>query len=313
MKPEISVVIPVLNEAGNIAPLHGELVDTLTAIGRPYELIYVNDGSTDGTAAELAGLSGATVIEMARRFGKATAFMAAFENAAASIIVTIDGDGQNDPRDIPKLLEEMKERDLDAVAGWRVHRKDRTAIRFITQTGRKLREKLLDDGVSDSGCALRVYKKEAVDSLDLQGEMDRYIPALLVWKGFRVGQLPINDRPRLHGSSKYKVNKAVRAFIDLWYLWFLHKYSQRPLHLFGYMGLTSLALGAVSAGITIYDRLIAGIHLNRDGWFFLTFFFLIAAIMLVSFGLMLDLLMRIYHNTSSREKRYYIRNITTTA
>jgi glycosyltransferase involved in cell wall biosynthesis len=309
MNPEISVIIPVHNEEGNISKLHAELVEVLTSLKKSFELIYINDGSTDGSLEELYKLKDAIVIDLTRRFRKATALTAGFRYSSGSLIVTIDGDGQNDPNDIPKLIDTLNAQDLDAVAGWRVNRKDRRAIRFITRTGRAFRKSLLDDGVSDSGCALRVYRREAIESLDLQGEMDRYIPALLTWKGFRIGELPINDRPRLHGKSKYKIDKAVRAFIDLLYLWFLHKYSQRPLHLFGYLGLASFALSVLSLCITFYDKIILGINLNRDGWFFLTFFFLIMSLMFFSFGLVIDLLMRIYHNTSPHEKRYHIRSV----
>lgn len=310
MKPEYSVIIPVLNEEGNIGPLHAELREVFGGLGKPFEILYINDGSTDGSLAELRALPQATIIEMRRRFGKATALMAGFREATGSTIITLDGDGQNDPHDIPKLLAELEAKELDVVAGWRVDRKDRQAIRFITGTGRKLRKALLDDRVSDSGCALRVYRREAIDSLDLQGEMDRYIPALLVWRGFRIGELPVNDRPRIHGKSKYGIDKAVRAFIDLLYLWFLYKYSQRPLHLFGYMGFGAFALSFVSLIITLYDRLALGTHLNRDGWFFLTFFFLIGGILFFSFGLVIDLLMRIHAKSPVSEREHFVRSIS---
>lgn len=310
MNPKFSVIIPIHNEEGNIIPLHKELTEVLSLLEGGYELIYINDGSIDGSRKELMSLPKAIVIDMNRRFGKATGLTAGFRHSVGEIVITIDGDGQNDPHDIPKLLQHMYDQELDAVSGWRVNRKDRNAIRFITRAGRALRRSFLDDHVSDSGCALKTYRRAAIESLDLQGEMDRYIPALLVWKGFRIGELPVNDRVRVHGKSKYGIDKAVRAFIDLVYLWFLHKYSQRPLHLFGYMGLTSFALSLIALVITLYDRLILGIHLNQDGWFFLTFFFLIMGVMLFSFGLVIELLMRIYYHTSPQERRYHIRSIS---
>ena len=306
--PEISVVIPIHNEEANIRPLYDELNTALAAYGRPYELIFVNDGSVDGSLEQLKALPRATVLDLTRRYGQATALNVGFRHAKGDIIVSIDGDCQNDPADIPMLIDELEGKGLDMVAGWRTNRMDpRRSIKFITRAGRSLRRAVLNDRISDSGCALRAYRRHAVESLDLQGEMQRYIPALLLWKGYCVGELPINDRPRTSGVSKYGYDKAVRAFIDLLYLWFLHKYSQRPLHLFGYLSLTSFALFLGSFVITAYDKLELGLHLNRNGWFFLTFFFLIMAIMLFSFGIIIDLLMRIYHNGSQYEKRYYIR------
>jgi glycosyltransferase involved in cell wall biosynthesis len=303
-----SVVVPAYNEEASLSALHAELVEVLTELGGAYEIIYVNDGSTDDTLKVARALPGATVIDLARRYGQATAFDAGFKHSRGGIVISLDGDGQNDPHDIPRLLQELQEKDLDVVAGWRVRRQDRKGIKFITVSARALRKLFIGDDIHDSGCALRVYRRAAIESLDLQGEMHRYILALLRWKGFRIGELPVNDRPRNGGVSKYGYGKAVRGFIDLVYVWFIYKYSQRPLHLFGYMGLASFALSFVSLCFTLYDKLALGQHVNRDSWFFLTFFFLLASIMLFSFGVILDLLMRIYHNSSPYEKRYYIRS-----
>jgi glycosyltransferase involved in cell wall biosynthesis len=269
----------------------------------------VNDGSTDGTLRLLRSLIGATVIDLARRYGQATALDAGFRQAQGSVIVSLDGDGQNDPHDIPHLLAELDAKQLDVVTGWRTHRSDTAGVQAITRAARFLRKLFIDDRIHDSGCTLRAYRRAAVESLDLQGEMHRYILALLRWKGFRIGELPVNDRPRTGGISKYGYGKAVRGFIDLIYVWFLYKFSQRPFHLFGYLGLTSFALSIVSLAFTIYDKLALHTHVNRDSWFFLTFFFLLMAIMLFSFGIVIDLLIRTYYNGSKYEKRYHIRSI----
>jgi len=307
MKPLISVVVPAYNEAGSIEKLHAELRKVMDSFAQPYELIYVDDGSTDGTADTLGTLTGAVILCLARNYGQATALDAGFRAAQGDIIVTLDGDGQNDPADIPKLLERLTDPDVDVAAGWRMERKDPRSIRFITRAARRLRGLVISDTIHDSGCTLRAYRRAAIESIDLFGEMHRYLLALLVWKGFRVVEVPVAHRPRTAGKSKYGWSKAVRGFIDLMYIWFLYRYSERPLHLFGYLSLASLALGIASAAVTLHDKLALGIHLNRDGWFFLAIFFLIVALMLFSFGLVLDLLMRIYHNTSPRERRYYVR------
>jgi glycosyltransferase involved in cell wall biosynthesis len=309
MNPEISVVVPVFNEEGSVGALHAELIEVLAKEGHSYEIIYVNDGSSDNTLSVLQALSGATIIDLARRYGQATALDAGFKLASGKIIVSIDGDGQNDPHDIPKLLRELEDKKLDVVAGWRVHRSDRQGIKFITRAARSLRKFFIDDHIHDSGCTLRVYRRVAIETLDLQGEMHRYILALLRWQGFRIGELAVNDRARLTGKSKYNYGKAVRGFLDLIYVWFLYKYSQRPFHFFGYLGLASLALSFVSLCFTIYDKLAVGLHVNRNSWFFLTFFFLLMAIMLFSFGVVIDLLLRIYYHSAPKQKRYSVREV----
>lgn len=309
MKPLISVVVPIYNEEGSITELHRELREVMDSFGQPYELIFVNDGSTDRTKAMLQALPGSTVLDLARNYGQATALDAGFRAAKSDIIVSLDGDGQNDPHDIPKLLECLTDPDVDVAAGWRTERQDRNGIRILTRLGRLMRGWFIGDRIHDSGCTLRAYRRAAVESIDLSGEMHRYILALLIWKGFTIVEVPVTDRPRTAGESKYGYGKAVRGFIDLIYIWFLYRYSERPLHLFGYMGLVSFAFGIVSFLITLHDKLVLAIHLNRDGWFFLTFFFLMMAVILFSFGLVIDLLMRIYHQTSAREKRYYVRRM----
>jgi glycosyltransferase involved in cell wall biosynthesis len=319
-EPELSVVVPIYNEDGNIAPLHKELAEVLGELEHAFEIIYVNDGSSDDSLERLREITkkdfsynGAAatvvVISLARRYGQATALDAGFKKAKGEIIISMDGDGQNDPHDIPKLLRELEEKNLDVVAGWRMHRSDRRGIKVITRAARGLRKLFIDDEIHDSGCTLRVYRREALENLDLHGEMHRYILALLRWKGFRIGELAVNDRPRKSGKSKYGYGKAVRGFIDLIYVWFLYKYSDRPFHFFGYLGLFSFALAIVSFFVTGYQKFALATHVNRNGWFFLTFFFLLMAIMLFSFGIIIDLLLRIYYNTSAVEKRYVVREV----
>lgn len=307
MKPLISVVVPVYNEEGSLEALHAELRKVLDSFAQPYELIYVDDGSIDGTPAVLKRLTGSTVLCLARNYGQSTALDAGFRAAKGEIIVSLDGDGQNDPRDIPKLLEALTDPDVDVATGWRVERKDPRSIRLATRIGRALRGRIIGDHIHDSGCTLRAYRRAAIESVDLFGEMHRYLLALLVWKGFRVVEIPVTHRARTAGESKYGTGKVLRGFIDLLYIWFLYRFAERPLHFFGYMGLASFALAIASSIVTLYDRLALGIHLNRDGWFFLTFFFLIVAIMLFSFGLIIDLLMRIHASTSARDRRYSVR------
>lgn len=306
-KIEYSVVIPVYNEEGNIAILDKEIREVMDKLGK-YEVIYINDGSRDKSIVELRKLKNARIINLRRNYGQATALDAGFKAAAGNIIISLDSDLQNDPRDIPKLLNKMNEGRYDVVAGWRRKRRDSAKIRILTTTGRALRRMLISDNVHDTGCTLRVYKKEAVKSLDLQGEMHRYILALLRWKGFRIGELEVNHRPRLHGKTKYGMSKALRGFIDLIYIWFIHKYSQRPLHIFGYLSTLTLIAGILSGLWSLYQKLFNGLGFNRNGWFFVSFFLVLASIIFFSFGIAIDLLIKIYLNTSPTEKRYYVRD-----
>jgi glycosyltransferase involved in cell wall biosynthesis len=312
MKIDFSVVVPIYNEEGSVRELHARLSEVMKEIGESCEIIYVNDGSSDDSLDVLKSLPKAIVVEMARRYGQATALDAGFKLAKGEYIISIDGDGQNDPQDIPRLLKELHEKNLDVVAGWRVNRSDNKGIKIITKSARGLRKLFINDSIHDSGCTLRVYRRAAVESLDLQGEMHRYMLALMRWKGFRIGELPVKDHPRTAGKSKYGYSKAIRGLIDLIYVWFLYKYSDRPFHFFGYLAFSSIALSFLSLCITIYDKFWIGIHLNRDGWFFLTFFFLLMAILLFSFGIVIDLLLRIYYNSSPSEKRYSVREISHT-
>jgi glycosyltransferase involved in cell wall biosynthesis len=231
--PAISVVVPVYNEEGSVENLHAELVEVLDTLTkkeqkkeqdhvRGFEIIYVNDGSSDNSLKLLQSLKHATVIDLARRYGQSTALDAGFKLAKGELLISIDGDGQNDPHDIPLLLKELAEKNLDVVAGWRAHRSDRQGIKLMTRIGRGMRSLFINDSIHDSGCMLRVYRREAVHSIDLQGEMHRYLLAMLRWKGFRIGEVKVNDRPRMAGTSKYGYSKAIRGFIDLIYVWFLY-------------------------------------------------------------------------------------------
>ncbi len=311
-KEKISVVIPVYNEEGNIIPLHNELLPVLRQLTDDYEIIYVIDGGTDKSMDEALSLKDVTVIELNRNYGQATALDAGFKEATGDIIVSLDGDGQNDPKDIKKMLAKLREEDLDVVTGWRKNRQDKKNIRFITLIARLLRKFFINSKFNDSGCTLRVYRKEAVKSLDIGGEMHRYILALLKWKGFKIQEMVVNHRERKRGKSKYNSRKAVRGFIDLIYVWFIHKYSGRPMHLFGYMGIFSFIFGAAATIWSFYIRFLGGISLNRNGWFFIGFFCLLAGIIFFSFGIVLDLLIKVQLTASPYEKRYYIRRIKKT-
>ncbi|MFA4960223.1 MAG: glycosyltransferase family 2 protein [Candidatus Pacearchaeota archaeon] len=307
-KVKYSVVIPVYNEDGNVKILHEEIVAVMNSLGS-YEIIYINDGSTDITMSELRKLRGVTIIDLNRNYGQSTALDAGFKHAKGEIIISMDGDLQNDPKDILKLLKKLESDNLDVVCGWRKKRKDKNGVKVLTKIGRALRKFMIKDDVHDTGCTLRVYRAKAAKSLDISGEMHRYILALLRWKGFKIGEVEVNHRPRINGKTKYGYGKAIRGFIDLIYIWFIDKYSQRPLHIFGSIGIFSFLIGISAFIYSICEKLFFGLSLNRSGWFLLGTFLIIAGLMAFSFGIVIDLLMKIHLNSSPYERRYYIREI----
>lgn len=303
-----SVIVPIHDEQGNIKQLDSEIKSVMDSLG-DYEIIYINDGSKDNSLKELNNLKSVKIIDLNRNYGQSIALDAGFKASQGEIIISLDGDLQNDPKDIPKLLDKLKKENLDVVAGWRKNRKDKSGIKILTKTGRLFRKLIINDQVHDTGCTLRVYKKEAAKSLDLWGEMHRYILAILRWKGFTIGEVIVNHRPRTHGKTKYNYKKAYKGFIDLIYIWFLNKYSNRPLHMFGGIGLASAFLGFILTLISIYQKISSGLSINRSGWFFLGFFMMTLGAILFCFGILMDLTIRTHLNTSPVENRYYIRNI----
>ncbi|MEX0733341.1 MAG: glycosyltransferase family 2 protein [Steroidobacteraceae bacterium] len=239
--PDISIVLPVLNERENLQQLYEELTGVLTGLGREYELIFVDDGSTDGSTElcrELVSRDPRVVlIELRRRFGKATALQAGFGKARGDIIFSMDADLQDDPKEIPRFLEGF-ERGFDLVCGWKEDRKDSVSktlpsrfFNFVTSRTSGLK-------LQDFNCGFKAYKREVIEGLDLYGELYRYIPVLVHTKGFKVGEIPVSHRPRRFGVSKYGAERFLRGPFDLFTILFLSTFRRRPLHLFGVIGVS---------------------------------------------------------------------------
>ncbi|HET8606984.1 MAG TPA: glycosyltransferase family 2 protein [Gaiellaceae bacterium] len=248
----ISVVVPIRNEERSIALLYDELRATLDGLGLAWEAIFVDDGSTDGSFAALTRLhdeqTNVRVVRLRRNFGKAAALAAGFAQVRGDVVVTIDGDLQDDPSEIPKLLAKLDE-GFDLVSGWKSRRRDPWRRRFASRVFNRLTGWLTGVHLHDVNCGLKAYRAEVVRGLRLYGELHRFVPVLAHHRGFRIAELPVNHRPREHGRSRYGIERYLRGFLDLLSVSFLGRYRHRPLHLFGGLG---LALGAIGSAILVY-------------------------------------------------------------
>jgi glycosyltransferase involved in cell wall biosynthesis len=296
-KELISIVIPVYNEAGSIGLLHEEVKRMCEAEGFVYEIIIVDDGSTDGTEMIAKDLYPVKYIRLRRNFGQTSAMDCGIKKAEGNLIVTMDGDGQNDPADIPAMLKYLEVHHLDVVSGWRKNRKDPWLKRLSSRMANFVRMLMIRDGLHDSGCTLKVYRAECFEGINLYGEMHRFIPAVLKIKGFRIGELEVNHRARMSGKTKYTWRRGIKGLIDMISVWFWHKYAVRPLHLLGGLGILSILLGSAVAAVGI-GFYVAGIVLFRFFLPILASFLLISGIQLFIFGLIADMLSKSYFATS---------------
>jgi glycosyltransferase involved in cell wall biosynthesis len=245
----ISVVVPVHNEERSVALLYDELRSALEPLGTPWETIFVDDGSSDGTFAALTRLHNETenvrVVRLRRNFGKAAALVAGFDQARGETVVTIDGDLQDDPAEIPRLLAKLDE-GFDLVSGWKTRRRDPLSRRVLSRIFNRVTGTFSGVNLHDMNCGLKAYRADVVHGLRLYGELHRFIPVLAHYRGFRIAELPVNHRPREHGRSRYGVERYLRGFLDLLTVSFIGRYRHRPLHLFGGLGLILGTLGTIT-------------------------------------------------------------------
>ncbi len=296
MNEKISIIIPVYNEEGNIAELHKEIIDVCIKNKYIFEIIIVDDGSKDKTSEIVKKLKPVKFIQLRKNFGQTAAMDAGIKNSKYDYIVTIDGDRQNDPHDIPNLINYLKENNLDIVTGWRKKRKDNFIKKIFSFSAHILRSIIIKDRIHDSGCSLKIYKRECFDHLTLFGEMHRFIPALLKIKGFKVGEIVVNHRPRIAGRTKYNWKRGIKGFIDMIALWFWNKYSARPLHLMGGIGFLFLFGGFISGILTIY-LFFKGHSLSDTVLPLLTAFLIFTGIQLFISGLISDMLSKNYYSS----------------
>ena len=248
----LSVVVPIRNEERSVAFLYDELAAALEPLGVPWEAVFVDDGSTDGSFAALTRLHAAAenvrVVRLRRNFGKAAALVAGFDQAQGDTIVTIDGDLQDDPAEIPRLLAKLEE-GFDLVSGWKRERRDPLTRRLLSRVFNAVTSRFSGLRLHDMNCGLKAYRAEVVRGLGIYGELHRFVPVLAHYRGYRIAELPVNHRPRGHGRSRYGPERYLRGFLDLLTVSFIGRYRHRPLHLFGGLG---LVLGFAGLAILVY-------------------------------------------------------------
>ncbi len=295
----ISVVVPVHEEERTVALLFDELQAALDPLGQPWEAVFVDDGSTDGSFAALTRLhnlhENVRVVRLRRNFGKAAALAAGFANAEGDVVVTIDADLQDDPAEIPRLLAKLDE-GFDLVSGWKAHRRDPITRRALSRIFNWVTGRVSGLRLHDLNCGLKAYRAEVVQGLRLYGELHRFIPVLAHYRGHRIAELPVNHRPREHGRSRYGVERYLRGFLDLLTVSFIGRYRYRPLHLFGGLG---LGLGALGLAVLVYLTIlkIGGEALSRRPLLILGVLLVVVGLQFFSLGLISELI------TSQHEER----------
>jgi glycosyltransferase involved in cell wall biosynthesis len=309
---DLSIVIPVRNESANIDLLCGELVETLEASGRSFEIIVVDDGSTDDSFAKLADWqakdSRLRIIRFRRNFGQTAAFAAGFAYARGASIVTSDGDLQNDPRDIPRMLNLLEE-GHDIVCGWRRNRQDAFFMRRLpSMIANWLISWATGVSLHDYGCSLKVFRAEVVKPLKLYGEMHRFLPTIASEMGVSIVETVVNHRPRRHGRSKYGLSRTVRVMLDLLTVKFLLSYSTRPLQIFGLIGGAMGLVGLLTTGWLAYQRLFGYQSIANRPLLLFGILLIFTGVQLITIGLLAELQSRTYHESQSKPT-YYIREV----
>lgn len=306
----LSVVIPIYNEENNISLLCQELAETLDEMAQPYEIIFIDDGSDDASFERLISVRDKfpdmKIIKFKKNYGQSAALDAGFKNAVGDIIVSLDGDRQNDPKDIPRMIEEL-EKGYDVICGWRYQRKDPFLKRFISRGAYILRNIILKDRIHDSGCTLRAYRKVCFEQMQLYGEMHRFIPALLAWEGFKVTEVKVNHRPRLHGKTKYTMSRIFKGILDMVIVKFWVKYSSRPVHFFGGMGLFMGFLGFILSLYLTIVKLFFHQSIGNRPLLLLSILLIIVGVQFLLFGILADIMMKLYFG--EKRRTYFIDKI----
>lgn len=317
-KKDVSIVVPVFNEIENLPILCEKLHNVLSGMGSSYEIILIDDGSTDNSWEKLCELSGKfpnlCLIRFRRNFGQTAAMSAGFHEARGEVVITLDADLQNDPEDIPLLLQRIKA-GADVVSGWRKDRKDKFISRRLPSiTANALISKITGVYLHDYGCTLKAYRHDVIKDVHLYGEMHRFVPALANWVGARVEEIPVRHHARMFGKSKYGISRLVRVVLDLLTVNFLLRYSKSPIQMFGKMGLTLgvpgalmiLFMVATNLSNRVFGTMFAADLIKRPFWIMTAFMLIFFGMQLISMGLLAEIQIRTYHE-SQNKPIYYIK------
>jgi len=301
---DISVTIPIYNEAENIPILHARVNAAMDRLGRSWELVLVNDGSTDGSAALLDQIAAkdahVTVVHLRRNYGQTAAFMAGIDHARGDIIVPMDGDLQNDPDDIARLVGKLDE-GFDVVSGWRKSRKDNAIKRNLpSRIANGLISRVSGVHLHDYGCSLKAYRRDVLDGVKLYGEMHRFVPIYAVWNGARVTEMEVTHHPRLHGQSKYGLERVIKVVLDLIVVKFLFRYASKPIYLFGGLGLLSIAVGLLAGFSAFALKVFSGTSLIQTPLPLLAIFLCAIGVLSILMGLLAEMLNRTYHESQDK-------------
>ncbi len=309
---DLSVIVPFLNERENLPQFHDELLSILTETGKSFEIIYVDDGSTDGGTKMVEGLARrdnrVRLIEFMRNFGQTAAMAAGFAHARGRIYIGMDADNQNDPADIPRLLAKLEE-GCDVVSGWRKRRKDSFFTRKLpSKIANRILSRVTGVRLHDYGCSLKAYRAEFIDSISLYGEMHRFLPALAQMAGAKVREMEVGHRPRMRGCSKYGMIRIFKVLIDLATVTFLSRYATKPGYLFGGVGVFLCTGGIASAAEVIIEKIAIGTYAHNNPFLLLAVFLFFLGVQFVLMGLLAELLVRTYHESQGKPV-YLVRRI----
>ena len=305
---ELSIIIPVFNELETLEPLYDRLKQSLIPWKSSCEILFINDGSSDGSSQELQRLAAldprVRVLEFVRNFGQTAAIAAGFDYARGEIIIPLDADLQNDPQDIPRIMEKLEE-GYDVVNCWRQDRKDPWLIRILpSRLANRLISWISGVHLNDYGCTLKGYRRNIVRHIRLYGEMHRFIPIFASWAGARVTEIPVHHHARRSGESKYGMTRTIKVLLDLITIKFLGSYSTKPMYLFGSLGLLSFLGGSLLSAVTLYQKFFEAVKAHRNPLLLLSIFLFTAGIQFILFGLVAELIVRTYHE--SQDKPIYI-------
>ena len=311
LRPTPSTVIPVLNEEENVSLLAEEIRRSLDTQGLAYEVVAVDDGSTDGTWTRLESIRAQdprwVLVGLRRNFGQTAALSAGFDHAKGEVIVTLDGDLQNDPADIPRLLALAK--DHDVVSGWRKERQDPFLSRRLpSMLANWLISRVTGVRLHDYGCTLKAYRREVLEHLHLYGEMHRFIPAIASWMGISLAEVETNHRPRRFGRSKYGIARTLRVILDLITVKFLLSFATKPIQFFGLLGLLSVSIGIAIGGYLSVLKLAFGAQIGGRPLLFLGILMIVVGVQIIVMGLLGEMLVRVYHE-SQRKPIYMVKRV----